>query len=360
MSGNYGWGGRDRAADYDPPARDNTGFSRAYKPYDNGPSPDAFSKADANKSKAVPMSRAVGGKAASMAVHNVDLSAKKHIETAKKNVIILSMDRTGSMGDWRHEIFQRLALLFKESEKLLGESLEVIFTGFGDLAYGDTFEVAPPGSGPELDQYLLALDKHESGGGNMIESSEMPAYYVAHNVDTKSARNVFYFTITDEGFYPFIKESDVDATLGLRGGGEDSAKILRDLKVRANVFTILAQTGTCNSTVQRQWKGAIGEENVVELDDARRVVDVLLGIIAKLAGQFDQFSKALDARQLGTQYGKVNVKTVQDALSKVIGAPGTPSVKVGTKSLIVGVDPGLPAATAATPAPTPGGTKSLI
>jgi len=252
-------------------------------------------------------------------------------------VLIVNLDRTGSMGDWRVEIFNRLALLFGEAQKYLGQSLEIIFTGFGDLPLGDTFDVAPSGCGPELDSYLLVLGKEESGGGNDIESSEVPACWATSHLDTSTAKNVFYYTVTDEGFYERITYNALQYLPSATSGKQ----VFKDLKVRMNVITLLAQTRTCtsNSAIRRQWEdtldGGSGEKsNVLLLNDARRVVDTILGTIAILVGQYNQFSVHLDSRQLPTQHGQANTQTVHTTLSR-LAVPGDPKVKAGTGSLLM-------------------------
>lgn len=348
MSGNYGWGGRDRSDDYTP-SSSGGGFTSARTPY----------ATPADYSRPAPSRSATSLRmTAAPSLANAELSPRKHIKTTKDNVIIVSLDRTGSMGEWTHEIFTRLALLFKEGQKYLGESLEIVFMGFGDSqACGDDFHVAPSGCGPELDGYLVSLDKQAHGGGNQIESAELPAYYVSQQIDTTSAKAVFFFTITDEGFYATVNDGEIDAILGLRAPTETvkAAQVFQSLKTRMNVFLIKAETNCYNgydkARIDKQWKDAVGEECFVSLDDHRRVVDVMLGVIAKVRGQMDQFSKDLIARQGSTHFGSVNIATVSRSISMVKGAPASPSIKAGTKSLLA---PDL-----VVDAPKPG-TKSLL
>jgi hypothetical protein len=333
MSGNYGWGGRDRSDDYSTPYSGG-GFTSARTPY---ATPADYSRPAPSRS-ATSLRMTAGP---SKVLGDAELSPRKHIKTTKDNVIIVSLDRTGSMGEWRHEIFTRLALLFKEAQKYLGESLEIVFMGFGDgPACGDDFHVAPSGCGPELDDYLVSLDQHASGGGNYIESAELPAYYVSQQIDTTAAKSVFFFTITDEGFYQTVNEEEIDGVLGLRMPPEkvNAAQVFQSLKTRMNVFLIKAETGCydviINKMNDKQWKDAVGDDCFVALDDHRRVVDVMLGVIAKVRGQMDQFSKDLMDRQGSTHYGSVNIATVSRSISMVKGAPASPSIKAGTKSLL--------------------------
>jgi len=335
MSGNYGWGGRDRSDDYSSTSGSVGGFSSARTPYAGG-SHNYGGAAAPNPSlgqASLRMTRVPGVA--------VDLSPRKHIKTTKDNVLLVSLDRTGSLNAWHAEIVQRLALLYKEAQKYLGDSLEIVFMGYGDAQLcGDKFEVAPTGSGQELDGYITALDTPANGGGNSIESAELPAYYVANQIDTTDAKSVFFFTITDEGFYPEVCRADVDAVLGLRSPQEaiNSAGVFRSLKPRMNTYVIMARTGSQYPTQERvidaQWKDALGDDCFVPLDDSRRVVDVMLGVIAKVRGQFAQFSQDLNKRQGGTAYGNVNISTVQQSISMVTGAPSAPSVKAGTQSLL--------------------------
>ncbi|MBU1032615.1 hypothetical protein KJ937_01645 [Patescibacteria group bacterium] len=355
MSGNYGWGGNDRSPSYAPRTRygggggNSGGFTRAHSAYDHDDEPD-YSRADslanqAGNPKSVAMTRGASvarSAAGSVACSNVDLSADKAQKTTADNVIIVAADSTASMGEWRDEIYKRLALLFKEAQGLLGESLEILFIGFGDYqACDDPFEVAPLGSGPVLDEYIDALTKKSAGGGNAVESSELTALYVHSLLDTSSAKSVYFFVITDEGFYRDFSERAVGDVLGLDLPAELNPKAtFRALKRRMGVYSILPQTDSYRNEdgIQEQWKETLGEENVVPLDDRRRVVDVILGAIAKVTGQYAKFTQALHSRQGGTQFGTVNIQTVHNSLSMVKGAPQAPTTKAGTVSLL-NVDP---------------------
>jgi len=370
MSGNYGWGGRDRAADFTRGTRgdnwSNSGFSRAHRRYDDGPTPD-WSRADslANRAGNPSSVRMTHG-----AQNSVDLSAHKQQTTSKNNVIVVAMDTTGSMGQWREEIFNRLALLFKEAQGYLGESLEVLFIGFGDVPLGDPFEVAPLGNGPILDTYIDALTHESYGGGNKKESSELAALYVHQLLDTSSAQSAFFFIITDEGFYnppEAVKNAlgiDLPAEMG------NMKTVFHALKCRMGVYTIFAETNSYYESnakrMRTQWEKALSKENIVPLDDGRRIVDVMLGVIAKVTGQYGQFSKSLQSRQGGTQHGDENIDTVHQSLSLVQGTPSASSVKARTRSLL---DPTAtdqqPSHGTATPssssvAAPPAGTKSLL
>ncbi len=338
MSGNYGWGGRDRADDFSRQSNGNTtsnkGFTRAHTPYH-----DSFQQSDLSRASRIANS---GSPRMTKGIQsNVDLSPRKAQKTSRKNVLIISLDTTGSMGRWRDEIFQRLPLLYKEAQGFLGDDLEILFIGFGDTQMGDPFEVCPLGEGPKLDEYISVLTKQSSGGGNGVESSELPALYVHQLLDTTDAKAVYFFTITDEGFYPELRQSDVDGLLGLRLIDElkQSKNIFKTLKRRMSTFTIWAETDCYNSTINERnklsWEEAVGGENVVMLNDSRRIVDVILGVVAKTSGQYKKFTTNLNTRQGGTVYGDENIDTVHKSLCNVPAPPDAPNQdKAKTRSLL--------------------------
>jgi hypothetical protein len=363
MSGNYGWCGRDRTDDLDSRSYNQSGFSRAHQAYDTGAPASAFDDADSrlNRSRRASSVRMTRGSLTPA----VDLNPRKAQKTTAKNVIIIDLDTTGSMDRWKEEIFKRLPLLYKEAQGFLGDDLEVLFITHGDIQRcGDPFEVAPLGAGPILDQYIAALCRGSIGGGNAIESAELGALYVNSLLDTSEAKSVYFITITDEGFYSNLDPATADAIMGLRLPPEltSATELYRGLKPRMNVFTILPQTNAYSAThmtqIKNQWDEALGAEFVVPLDDARRVVDVILGIIGKTTGQYGKFTQTLNNRQGGTQHGSQNISNVHQSLALVPGAQA-PSVKAGTKSLLDVNAPAVPAVNVTDSSTTHSGSKSL-
>lgn len=196
MSGAFGWGGKDRAADRNS-SNGTAGFGSAYGAYQQPASPGtrggALAGAGVMGADSVATPRPGGAAAASP----VDLSPKD-LAAEADNVLIVSMDVTGSMGDWRDEIYRRMPLLYKEAQALLGQSLAVLFVAFGDVKFGDKIWVTRFGAGPELDALLDSLPRSAGGGGDEEESPELVALYVLTRVDVSRARNIYFWTITDE------------------------------------------------------------------------------------------------------------------------------------------------------------------
>ena len=333
MSGNHGWSGGDRADDFRS-SNDSHGFSSAYQAYDS-PSHTTTSPRNFTPPPSTPLlSRAFTSGASRSSSTNVDLSVTKRQKSTAKNVVIIAIDITGSMGLWRKELFDRLALFFTEAQGYLGESLEVMFIGFDDVPQGSGIEVTPLGAGPILDTFLLSMNKNGNGYGNGIESADLAALHVHQLLDTSDAQNVFFFTITDEGFYDLVGGNHPRSrelfSPACSIENRPTKDIYNDLRRRMKVLTVYAKT-PCESysdeekdRMLAQWEGALGSEHVLILHDARRVVDVMLGAIAIMNGQGARFSRALRSRQAGTRYTEENISTVETSLSR-LRVPKTPT-----------------------------------
>lgn len=319
MSGAFGWGGGDRRAFKPSKAKKtNQGFSRAQGAYVNPP-PRATGKVGIPPIQGPPVQVDP-----SVPAPQVDFSPARNVKTEAANVLMVAVDTTSSMGSWREEIFKRLVLLFEEAQGYLGDDLQILFIGFGDSKYNDPFEVAPFGGGPELDTFLEAMNKHTRGGGDEEESPELAAYYVHRRVEMPKAKHAYFWVITDEKAAPDVSQRLASSVLGLSDGECPTTKVLFQMLLRKmEPFIILRRTdvgGYDPERIKQFWIDIVGEERVVPLDDGRRVVDTMLGVVAKTTGQLDQFTKALLKRQGKTKFGNVNIQTVHASIALVPGA----------------------------------------
>lgn len=334
MSGAFGWGGGDRRAFKPPKAAaqpsmaTKQGFSRAKGAYK---APPAVSKTAASQ---IPSVRDV--------VPKVDFSPVRERETDAANVLIVALDTTGSMGSWREEIFKRLALLYKEAQGYLGDDIAVLFIGFGDSKFSDPFEVAPFGSGPELDTYLERMNKRSGGGADEEESPELAAFYVQNRVKMPKAKHAYFWVVTDEKAAPRVEERLARSVLGIDTAECPTTKVAFQMLLRKmEPFIILRRTDIGSydpDRIREFWVDVVGEERVVPLDDGRRVVDTMLGVVAKTTGQLDQFTKALAQRQGKTKFGNVNIQTVHASIAMVPGAGPAAQIPAVSKPLLPAAD----------------------
>lgn len=267
--------------------------------------------------------------------------AKHSLTSTASNVIIVVVDVTQSMNVWPGEIFARLPTLYIEACEYLGsEDLEILFIAHGDVRT-DNFavQVSNFGRGLELDPMLASFYMRCGGGGQGDESQEIVAYYLLKQVDTSSAQNVYTFFITDEAACDIVDAKYVKAYLGLDMDAElsQTKEVFAGLQRRSKVFTILCETNNSSydsTMIRKRWENNLGKDNIIPLNDSRRVVDVMLGAIAKLTGQLAQFTQNLITRQQGTRHAVQNIETVQNSLSLVGGnLPVFPQGKT-KKSLI--------------------------
>lgn len=262
-------------------------------------------------------------------------NALHSLKSTASNVLIISLDVTGSMRSWIDEIFRRLPLLYKEICSYLdSEELDLLFIAHGD-ARTDCFpiQISKFGRGAELDTILSSFYTKCNGGGQGDESHELVAYYLLKQVDVSSAQNVFAFFITDEAACSILDPDLVKEHLKLDYDIElkETIEIFDCLKRRMQIFTVLCETNnpTYNvSAIKTHWENNLGKTNVIPLNDSRRVVDVILGTVAKLTGQIDNFTKNLTTRQQGSQFADINITTIQKSLSLIGNTISQPSKKV--------------------------------
>lgn len=270
--------------------------------------------------------------------------AKGTLRSTAANVLVVSMDVTGSMGEWPAEIFKRLPLLYHEACEYLGsDDLEILFLAHGD-AGGDRnpLQVARFGRGQELDDILASFDVARGGLGNGHESHELVLYKLVRDVDTSSAVNAHLFFLTDEPARDVLDDSEVRSVFGkpIEGELRSTPALARELLRRMNVWTVLCATGTYDpAPIRNWWERLLGPERVLPLDDHRRVVDVILATLAKQTGQLDQFAQKLRSRQAGSLYADQNVRTVMASVA-LVGTRGPNAPRMiagpGTKSLLPG------------------------
>lgn len=254
------------------------------------------------------------------------------VTTTKKNVIIVALDMTGSMQNWRQEVLNRLSTFFVAASQILGEGdVEILFLSFGDPEYcnDDLVITTPLGSDQLLEKYIQAIDVPQGGGGNAEEGAQYAAWFVEKHIDTTSAHRAFFFTITDEMCGKAVM-TNVTKRLGMEPGYSDSRVLYRSLMRKMHVYTIFSNTGSYGNEHLNKflpfWQRLLNdpempEDHVIRLDDSRRVVDVMLGAIAKLSAQYDTFTSMLHSFQGHTQHGNENIAAVHKSLS-FVGSSG--------------------------------------
>lgn len=246
----------------------------------------------------------------------------RSISTDSPAPIVIVCDVTGSMGEWPATIFSKLPYLDNEMRKeYFGEGAQICFAAVGD-AYSDKFpmQAGEFASGEDMKTRLTSLVIEGGGGGGGSESYELAALYFARNVEMPRAiRKPIFIMIGDELPYDTIP-SDISERYAHTASPKTQHvdEVFKELAKKYSVYYIRKPYGSAsendptNSHQHKRWASLVGEDRVVFLPEAGRVVDVIFGIFAREAGKIDYFTKELVERQRPDQ-----VKVVMKSLATV-------------------------------------------
>lgn len=249
--------------------------------------------------------------------------------TDSPSPLSVDSDETGSMGQWPATIFSKLPYLYNEASKeYLGDQVAISFGAFGDIFAGETYPIQARqfARGEDLAERLKELVIEGGGGGTMHESSELLALYRARKVTMPNAINKpIHVIITDE--MPYDQVTKADAARVHVDLGEKNLitvkQIFEELNSKYSAYLILkpynlngSDSDSSNKAVHTSWQKHFDDDHIAFLPEAGRVMDVLLGILAKETGRVDYFKKEIEERQQPDQ-----VATVYKALKTIHALP---------------------------------------
>jgi len=262
------------------------------------------------------------------------------ISTNCENPLLILTDVTGSMGEWPKTIFSKLPYLELEAKEYLGKDLEIAFGAIGD-ANSDSYplQMRPFDSGVALKDRMLELIIEGGGGGQMCETYELAALYCLHKVAMPKAIRPILILIGDEKAYSFISREQAAEVCGITlEKGLSVNEVFRALKQRYSVYLIRKpyrdtpgnDMSAEDRDIREQWISLLGNDHVCELPDAKRVVDVIFGILAQETARIDYFRGELEGRQKPDQVKTVykSLKTIHRAAPKPEELPGKSILKL--------------------------------
>jgi len=220
------------------------------------------------------------------------------------------------MGTWPGVIIEKLGYFELEAKEYLGEDLEMCFSVIGD-AYADSFpalQVRPFTKGTELVEELLKLKIVGQGGGQTTESYELAVLYFVRNVLIPNAKRPILIIIGDEQPYDFVDKDQAKSLAHVNLEGRMSTKeVFEELKRKFSVNMIRkpynSSSGNSMSDLDRKiygkWAELVGAENIYDLPDPARVVDLIFGILAKETGRMEYFHDEIEGRQRPDQVAVV-------------------------------------------------------
>ena len=147
-------------------------------------------------------------------------------------------------------------------------------------------------SGIEIDDNLTNLVLTGQGGGNWGESYDLFLYFLArhtvHDHWEKRGRKGYAFIVCDEPLFARVHKDSVNAVIGDTLQSDIPIKsIIAEVQNRYHLFCIIPnQTSHYESADLREgWKKAIGEQNVLLLDDPTKICELIVATVATVEGQ---------------------------------------------------------------------------
>jgi hypothetical protein len=222
--------------------------------------------------------------------------ARKRIRSSSKNPLVIAVDVTGSMQRWPFEIFDRLPLLYNTLSQYRPD-LEISFCAIGDAACDRwPLQTTDFSKGFDLERYLKAL-YGEGGGGDEPESYGLFAHWVNTHVTLEQARRPFLIVFGDATMHETVQGGQISHFMGDEHRDVDSVAAWQQVAKTWNTWFLRRPGGRKGDSVHSQWSRAVGEQQVVQIDDELRAVDYAMGLIARTWGHFGDFKENMLARQ---------------------------------------------------------------
>jgi hypothetical protein len=247
----------------------------------------------------------------------------------------ISMDLTGSM--------QGVPRIFQEKlMKLMGHFLEGKASGKDYLGNGypaicvaghddygpmrgvqGTVQVGQFESGIEIEDELGKIWFTGNGGGNEGESYDLMLYFFArhtqHDHWDKRGKKGYLFLFGDEPLFMQVRKSEVFALFGDSIQADiPVAQIIAEVKERYQLFYVIPKmtSNWNNKRNQDLWKGLIGAENVLSLEDPNKICDLIASTVAIFEGNVDIDDLKADGLADGIEHSLVPIAKQSSSVSR--------------------------------------------
>jgi hypothetical protein len=243
-----------------------------------------------------------------------DLIPKSVTFTCKWPLMLFS-DVSGSVGIWPGKFREKYPYLEHETYIYMGRDTETCFGAIGDpyslksdgSSGCDTYftQIRPPAKGRENAIKTLAELVIEGGGGSGYrEAYELAAAYALYNVFfPKARRKPLLVIMGDEAPYEKITRKAA-ALIGvtLPEAEMSTRKIFKLLKEKCTVYMARKPYGSYEEhEIHYEWVRLLGDNRVCVMKSPERIVDILLGIMAKESGKIPLFFEDITKRQTAEQ-----------------------------------------------------------
>ncbi len=254
----------------------------------------------------------------------------------QSNPIAVILDQTGSMERVIHGIQKSLcSLMGLLIRKNYLSDPQVLFAAIGDFPNHEAapLQVGQFESGLEMEDDMSRIYIEGNGGGQKHESYQNAAYFMARHTVTdaweKRGRKGYIFIVGDEMNHVFRK-GEIKQLIG-DDLSEDlnNEQLYKELAQRWNVFFILPKHASYGGDPQiiNHWKGLVGPENVLEIEDESATAELIATQIGLCEGTTDVDGAVADMKDLGISSDKAIV--VANAVSKFYSGSAIAKVQSG-------------------------------
>lgn len=239
--------------------------------------------------------------------------------------IIIALDTTGSMG----HISEYMA---KDGLGTLVENVlsrkpvvgpQIMFNAFQDADYNgqNSFQIGQFEADIVMTKWLEAM-VHGGGGGNNIESYDLPYYFAAYHTATdameKRGKKGYIFTIGDEEAPQYVKKAHLKAILGVDVQDDilfsDLITVVKQMYCPYHI--IVAQGSYAKShmkSTKASWDKVLGQ-NVLVLDDYTKIAELIVSVL--------EVENGIDAATTASSWSGSTALTVSAAISHLPATRG--------------------------------------
>lgn len=207
----------------------------------------------------------------------------KIIKSDAKTPIVIVLDVTGSNINFARLVYDKFPMFYGELEqKGYLKDFDISICAVGDV-YTDDYpiQINDFAKGLEIDSNLEKLVLEGAGGGQVQESYELMAHYLANNTEFRKDANPMVFFVADEAPY---KDLNLSQAEGIGIPAEKGYKPFEALnkKFKDNVFVMLNRYcgNKFRSDITDAWKEVLPPEHVVRIPEEKAIIDLILGVIA--------------------------------------------------------------------------------
>lgn len=258
-------------------------------------------------------------------------------EHPESNSIAVLLDVTGSMGviprALQRDLPQLLGLLLS---KQYVSSPQILFGAIGD-AYSDKvpMQIGQFESDNRMDENLTNIIIEGGGGGQGKESYDLGLYFAAHHtaIDCfeKRGRKGYLFMVGDELAYDYVDHRQVKTIFGANIEENIAlSEIIAEVRRKYHFFYVVP-TGATPRRVEQVlgfWRELIGMDNVLTLEDAEAIAELIALTIGLNEGVIDFDTGMAHLREF--EANASIVKSVREALEGFSSTAGGSSRAKGS------------------------------